>query len=265
MQYLQRVLDSGTGGYCYYSKSFNDPTPLPSETSPNYTGSISAHSILSVTPDAGSGSGAGSTFVWTANGNLNSYPLSTAGALDGAATAAIASEAGRLDGFRAVLAAGLIANCRIGGRTDREAPASAVAGWCVEAARQSEVGRRLVRRAERAASSSTDHDRSGVGRRGGVRRADRRLRGRGRSLLPSHQNGRSQGEPVSPSHLVGGGWGEGIDPGQACRAAGDRGKMPPALAHSVPWRLPHRNGRGRRLLPLDHAPPRHVGEPRAHG
>ena len=110
MQYLQRVLDSGTGGYCYYSKSFNDPTPLSSETSPNYTGSISAHSILSVTPDAGSGSGAGSTFVWTANGNLNSYPLSTAGALDGAATAAIASEAGRLDGFRAVLAAGLIAN-----------------------------------------------------------------------------------------------------------------------------------------------------------
>lgn len=44
--YLQRVYDSGTAGYCYYTKTVEDPTPLSGETSPNYTGSISAHSVV---------------------------------------------------------------------------------------------------------------------------------------------------------------------------------------------------------------------------
>lgn len=48
VQYFQRVWDAGTAGYCYYSKTFIDPTPLASETSPNYTGAISAHSIVDV-------------------------------------------------------------------------------------------------------------------------------------------------------------------------------------------------------------------------
>lgn len=45
-QYFQRVWDTGTGGYCYYSKSSIDPAPLSTETYPNYTGSISAHSVV---------------------------------------------------------------------------------------------------------------------------------------------------------------------------------------------------------------------------
>lgn len=45
-QYLQRVWDTGTAGYCYYLKTVIDPTPLSTETTPNYTGSISAHSVV---------------------------------------------------------------------------------------------------------------------------------------------------------------------------------------------------------------------------
>ena len=46
--YFQRVWDAGTVGYCYYEKFFIDPAPLASETSPNYTGAISAHAIISL-------------------------------------------------------------------------------------------------------------------------------------------------------------------------------------------------------------------------
>ena len=46
--YFQRVWDAGTAGYCYYEKFFIDPAPLASETSPNYTGAISAHAIISL-------------------------------------------------------------------------------------------------------------------------------------------------------------------------------------------------------------------------
>lgn len=48
VRYLQRVWDAGTVGWCYYDKTSIDPAPLASETTPNYTGSISAHSVLQV-------------------------------------------------------------------------------------------------------------------------------------------------------------------------------------------------------------------------
>lgn len=46
--YLQRVWDTGTAGWCYYTKSIIDPSPLSGETSPNWTGSISSHSVVEV-------------------------------------------------------------------------------------------------------------------------------------------------------------------------------------------------------------------------
>lgn len=46
--YFQRVWDAGTVGWCYYSKPDADPAPLASETSPNYTGAISHHSVLRI-------------------------------------------------------------------------------------------------------------------------------------------------------------------------------------------------------------------------
>ena len=49
--YFQRVYDSGTGGWCYYTKRFVDPTPAASETSPAYTGAISNHSIVEILDD----------------------------------------------------------------------------------------------------------------------------------------------------------------------------------------------------------------------
>lgn len=44
--YLQRVWDSGGTTWCYYTKLFVDPTPAPGETTPPYTGAISAHSVV---------------------------------------------------------------------------------------------------------------------------------------------------------------------------------------------------------------------------
>jgi hypothetical protein len=44
--YIQRVYDTGTGGWCYYTKTSVDDSPLSTETSPNWTGSISGHSVL---------------------------------------------------------------------------------------------------------------------------------------------------------------------------------------------------------------------------
>jgi hypothetical protein len=46
--YFQRVYDDGTGGYCYYTKTTIDPTPSAGETTPNYTGTISGHSVVKV-------------------------------------------------------------------------------------------------------------------------------------------------------------------------------------------------------------------------
>ena len=48
INYFQRVYDDGTGGYCYYTKTTIDPTPTSGETTPNYTGTISDHSVVKV-------------------------------------------------------------------------------------------------------------------------------------------------------------------------------------------------------------------------
>jgi len=49
--YFQRLYDTGTGDWVYYTKTSIDPAPLASETTPNYTGAISAHSIVTITAD----------------------------------------------------------------------------------------------------------------------------------------------------------------------------------------------------------------------
>ena len=48
VKYFQRVYDAGTSGYCYYTKTEIDPTPSAGETTPNYTGAISDHSIVKI-------------------------------------------------------------------------------------------------------------------------------------------------------------------------------------------------------------------------
>jgi len=47
-KYVQRVYDAGTAGWCYYTKTTIDTTPDASETTPNYTGAISLHSIVQI-------------------------------------------------------------------------------------------------------------------------------------------------------------------------------------------------------------------------
>lgn len=48
VKYFQRVYDAGTAGYCYYTKTSIDPTPSAGETTPNYTGAISDHSVVRI-------------------------------------------------------------------------------------------------------------------------------------------------------------------------------------------------------------------------
>ena len=48
VKYFQRVYDDGTAGYCYYTKTAIDPTPSSGETTPNYTGAISDHSVVRI-------------------------------------------------------------------------------------------------------------------------------------------------------------------------------------------------------------------------
>jgi hypothetical protein len=48
VKYFQRVYDAGTEGYCYYTKTEIDPTPSAGETTPNYTGAISDHSVVRI-------------------------------------------------------------------------------------------------------------------------------------------------------------------------------------------------------------------------
>jgi hypothetical protein len=48
VKYFQRVYDAGTSGYCYYTKTEIDPTPSAGETTPNYTGAISDHSVVKI-------------------------------------------------------------------------------------------------------------------------------------------------------------------------------------------------------------------------
>ena len=47
-KYIQRVYDAGTEGWCYYTKTTIDATPDASETTPNYTGAISLHSVVQI-------------------------------------------------------------------------------------------------------------------------------------------------------------------------------------------------------------------------
>jgi hypothetical protein len=42
----QKVWDTGTAGWCYYTKTTVDPTPDAGETTPNYTGAISSHVVI---------------------------------------------------------------------------------------------------------------------------------------------------------------------------------------------------------------------------
>ncbi len=52
LYYRQRLWDAGSGGrYVQYEKTIVDPTPDAGETSPNYTGAISAHAIIGVRDD----------------------------------------------------------------------------------------------------------------------------------------------------------------------------------------------------------------------
>ena len=48
VKYFQRVFDAGLSVYCYYTKTSIDPTPLSTETSPEYTGAISDHSVVKI-------------------------------------------------------------------------------------------------------------------------------------------------------------------------------------------------------------------------
>jgi len=48
IKYFQRVFDAGLSVYCYYTKTSIDPTPLSTETTPEYTGAISDHSVVKI-------------------------------------------------------------------------------------------------------------------------------------------------------------------------------------------------------------------------
>jgi hypothetical protein len=48
VKYFQRVFDAGLSVYCYYTKTSIDATPLSTETSPEYTGAISDHSVVKI-------------------------------------------------------------------------------------------------------------------------------------------------------------------------------------------------------------------------
>jgi len=48
IKYFQRVFDAGLSVYCYYTKTSIDATPLSTETSPEYTGEISDHSVVKI-------------------------------------------------------------------------------------------------------------------------------------------------------------------------------------------------------------------------
>ena len=45
--YYQRVRDTGEGGrWCYYSSKSINASPLSGDTTPNWSGAISAHSVI---------------------------------------------------------------------------------------------------------------------------------------------------------------------------------------------------------------------------
>lgn len=52
--YYQTVYDTGASRWVYYSKTSIDPSPLSTDTSPNWVGPITQHSILFVDPSVSS-------------------------------------------------------------------------------------------------------------------------------------------------------------------------------------------------------------------
>jgi len=48
VKYFQRVYDAGTEGWCYYTDTSINATPDSGDTTPNYTGAISAHSVVKI-------------------------------------------------------------------------------------------------------------------------------------------------------------------------------------------------------------------------
>ncbi len=46
VNYVQRVFSSGLGAWCYYTMTVINQSPDPSETTPNWTGSITAYELL---------------------------------------------------------------------------------------------------------------------------------------------------------------------------------------------------------------------------
>lgn len=47
-RYAQRVFSSGLGVWCYYIASAVNPTPLSADTTPNWTGAITAFEVLAI-------------------------------------------------------------------------------------------------------------------------------------------------------------------------------------------------------------------------
>jgi hypothetical protein len=48
VSYVQRVYSSGLSAWCYYTQSVINPTPASVDTTPNWTGSITAHEVLTI-------------------------------------------------------------------------------------------------------------------------------------------------------------------------------------------------------------------------
>ena len=48
VKYFQRVYASDLAAWCYYTKTSIDPTPLSSETTPEWSGVISNHSVVKI-------------------------------------------------------------------------------------------------------------------------------------------------------------------------------------------------------------------------
>ena len=48
LNYFQRVYDAGRGVFCYYTKTQIDASPSGGDTTPNYTGAISNHSVIKI-------------------------------------------------------------------------------------------------------------------------------------------------------------------------------------------------------------------------
>ena len=46
--YYQRVWSTGGSVWCYYTKTFIDPTPLSGDTTPNWSGGFSSPSVVSI-------------------------------------------------------------------------------------------------------------------------------------------------------------------------------------------------------------------------